>query len=245
MNDTLLTALALIPALIIAIVFHEVAHGWTALMLGDPTAKERRRLSLNPIRHVDPFGTLILPGLLALTGAPVFGWAKPVPVDKWRLDNPRFGMMAVAAAGPGTNLVLAAIGAVLLGVFLRTIVPASTDPAEITNLLMQVVASAPIGGTGFVLFALSYFILVNLFLALFNLLPLPPFDGSHIVEGLLPPRAAEVYEKLRPFGFPLLFLLLLVIPYFFPSLGIVERFVLPPVLWALGQYLQLASLIAG
>ena len=123
--------------------------------------------------------------------------------------------------------------------------PASTDPAEITNLLMQVVASAPIGGTGFVLFALSYFILVNLFLALFNLLPLPPFDGSHIVEGLLPPRAAEVYEKLRPFGFPLLFLLLLVIPYFFPGLGIVERFVLPPVLWALGQYLQLASLIAG
>ena len=245
MNDTLLTALALIPALIIAIVFHEVAHGWTALMLGDPTAKERRRLSLNPIRHVDPFGTLILPGLLALTGAPVFGWAKPVPVDKWRLDNPRFGMMAVAAAGPGTNLVLAAIGAVLLGVFLRTIVPASTDPAEITNLLMQVVASAPIGGTGFVLFALSYFILVNLFLALFNLLPLPPFDGSHIVEGLLPPRAAQVYEKLRPFGFPLLFLLLLVIPYFFPGLGIVERFVLPPVLWALGQYLQLASLIAG
>ena len=245
MNDTLLTALALIPALIIAIVFHEVAHGWTALMLGDPTAKERRRLSLNPIRHVDPFGTLILPGLLALTGAPVFGWAKPVPVNKWRLDNPRFGMMAVAAAGPGTNLVLAAIGAVLLGIFLRTIVPASTDPAEITNLLMQVVASAPIGGTGFVLFALSYFILVNLFLALFNLLPLPPFDGSHIVEGLLPPRAAEVYEKLRPFGFPLLFLLLLVIPYFFPSLGIVERFVLPPVLWALGQYLQLASLIAG
>ena len=245
MNDTLLTALALIPALIIAIVFHEVAHGWTALMLGDPTAKERRRLSLNPIRHVDPFGTLLLPGLLALTGAPVFGWAKPVPVDKWRLDNPRFGMMAVAAAGPGTNLVLAAIGAVLLGIFLRTIVPASTDPAEITNLLMQVVASAPIGGTGFVLFALSYFILVNLFLALFNLLPLPPFDGSHIVEGLLPPRAAQVYEKLRPFGFPLLFLLLLVIPYFFPGLGIVERFVLPPVLWALGQYLQLASLIAG
>ena len=245
MNDTLLTALALIPALIIAIVFHEVAHGWTALMLGDPTAKERRRLSLNPIRHVDPFGTLILPGLLALTGAPVFCWAKPVPVNKWRLDNPRFGMMAVAAAGPGTNLVLAAIGAVLLGIFLRTIVPASTDPAEITNLLMQVVASAPIGGTGFVLFGLSYFILVNLFLALFNLLPLPPFDGSHIVEGLLPPRAAQVYEKLRPFGFPLLFLLLLVIPYFFPGLGIVERFVLPPVLWALGQYLQLASLIAG
>ena len=129
MDGTVLNIAALVPALVFAIVFHEVAHGWTALALGDPTAKERRRLSLNPIRHVDPFGTLILPGLLALTGAPVFGWAKPVPVNKWRLDNPRFGMMAVAAAGPGTNLVLAAIGAVLLGIFLRTIVPASTDPA--------------------------------------------------------------------------------------------------------------------
>src|SRR5690554_6699382 len=110
MDGTLLMALALIPALIIAIVFHEVAHGWTALMLGDPTAKESKRLSLNPIRHVDPIGTVVVPGALALSGLPVFGWAKPVPVIKSRLNNPRFGMMAVAAAGPGTNLVLAAIG---------------------------------------------------------------------------------------------------------------------------------------
>src|SRR5690606_41220717 len=103
MDGTLLMALALIPALIIAIVFHEVAHGWTALMLGDPTAKERKRLSLNPIRHVDPLGTLLVPGGLLLAGLPAFGWAKPVPVIKSRLNNPRFGMMAVAAAGPGTN----------------------------------------------------------------------------------------------------------------------------------------------
>jgi Zn-dependent protease len=244
MNDTLLTALALIPALVIAIVFHEVAHGWTALMLGDPTAKERRRLSLNPIRHVDPLGTVILPGILALTGAPVFGWAKPVPVDKWRLDNPRFGMMAVAAAGPGTNLVLAAIGAIGLGLFLRVAMPDVTDSAAIMNLMM-LSAAAPNTGTGFVLFALTSFIVINLFLALFNLLPLPPFDGSHIVEGLLPPKAAQAYEKLRPFGFPLLFLLLLVIPYFFPHLGIVQRVVLPPVLWALEQYLHLAAFFAG
>src|SRR5687768_6326070 len=115
MDGTLLVALALIPALIIAIVFHEVAHGWVALMLGDPTAKERGRLTLNPIRHVDPIGTLILPGALALSGLPVFGWAKPVPVIKQRLNNPRFGMMAVAAAGPGTNLVLATIGAIAFG----------------------------------------------------------------------------------------------------------------------------------
>ena len=227
MNETLLMALAIIPALVIAIVFHEVAHGWVALALGDPTAKERRRLSLNPIRHVDPFGTLILPGLLALTGAPVFGWAKPVPVVKERLDNPRFGMMAVAAAGPGTNFILAAIGAVLLGLLAR----GATMPPE--------------GLLGFGLAALQSFILINIFLGLFNLLPLPPFDGSHIMEGLLPPPAARAYEKLRPFGFPLLFLLLLVIPWLFPGLGIVERVVLPPVLWAEGKYMALAAWVAG
>ncbi len=226
MDETLLTALALIPALVIAIVFHEVAHGWTALALGDPTAKEQKRLSFNPIRHVDPFGTLILPGLLALTGAPVFGWAKPVPVIKSRLRNPRFGMMAVAAAGPGTNLVLATIGALLLG------------------LLAGNLTAPPEGVLGFGIAALYSFILINIFLALFNLLPLPPFDGSHIVEGLLPPRAAHVYNKLRPFGFPLLFLLLLVIPYFFPRLGIVENVVLPPVEWAEQRFMAIAQWIA-
>jgi Zn-dependent protease len=226
MDGTLLTALALIPALVIAIVLREVAHGWTALALGDPTAKERKRLTLNPIRHVDPFGTLILPGLLALSGLPVFGWAKPVPVIKQRLRNPRFGMMAVAAAGPGTNLVLAAIGALVLGLLARG-------------------GLEPVGIGGFALASLYSFILINIFLALFNLLPLPPFDGSHIVEGLLPQRAARVYEKLRPLGFPLLFLLLLVIPYFFPGLGIVERVVLPPVEWAEAKFMLLARWAAG
>jgi len=227
MTDTVLIALALIPALVIAIVFHEVAHGWVALMLGDPTAQERRRLTLNPIRHVDVFGTLILPGLLALTGAPVFGWAKPVPVNKFRLRNPRFGMMAVAAAGPGTNFVLAGIGAVLLG------------------LLAGGLSAPPEGVKGFIFVALQFFIMINIFLALFNLLPIPPFDGSHIVEGLLPPSAARTYAKLRPWGFPLLFLLLLVIPWLFPQLGIVERVVLPPVLWAESKYMALAQWVAG
>lgn len=221
MNDTLLFAAALLPALVIAIVFHEVAHGWTALALGDPTAKEQKRLSFNPLRHVDPIGTVLVPGTLMLTGFPAFGWAKPVPVVKERLRNPRFGMMAVAAAGPGTNLLLAALGAISLGLMLRSGISAE-------------------GLAGFATASLQAFILINIFLALFNLLPIPPFDGSHIVEGLLPPRAAAVYEKLRPFGFPLLFLLLLVVPYFFPNLGIVERVVLPPVLWAEGQFMALA-----
>ena len=227
MNDTLLSALALIPALVFAIVFHEVSHGYVAKLLGDPTASEQRRLSLNPIRHIDLFGTIILPGLLALSGAPVFGWAKPVPVSKWRLRNPRTGMMAVAAAGPGSNLVLAAAGAVLLGLLARHL---TVPPEGVVALLVA---------------SLHFFILINVFLALFNLLPIPPFDGSHIVEGLLPRTAARQYEKLRPFGFPLLFFLLLVVPLLFPGLGIVEKLVIPPVEWATSHYMALAEKIAG
>src|SRR5688500_7261356 len=241
MDETLLTALAVIPALVIAIVFHEVAHGWTALALGDPTAKERKRLTLNPVRHVDPFGTLILPGLLALAGAPVFGWAKPVPVIKSRLRNPRFGMMAVAAAGPGTNFVLAAIGSVVLGVLVAALTASSSEALSLLQLLAQGAPPNPATLPGFAVMALLFFILINIFLALFNMLPIPPFDGSHVVEGLLPPRAARIYEKLRPFGFPLLFLLLLVIPYFFPQLGIVQRVVLPPVLWVQDKFMDIAA----
>ncbi len=226
MNETLFLAIVLIPSLIVAIVFHEVAHGWVANMLGDPTAKDLKRLSLNPLRHVDPVGTVILPGILAMTGAPVFGWAKPVPVNFRRLYNPRRDMMVVAAAGPGTNIVLALIGAVLVGMLL---------PAD-------ALAGQPLSILGFALFM---FISINLFLALFNLIPLPPFDGSHIVEGLLPEGGRRAYAKLRPFGFPLLFLLLLVIPWLFPGLGIVERFVLPPFEWAQGEFLKVAHAIAG
>lgn len=229
MNETVLMVLALVPALVIAIVFHEVAHGWAALALGDPTAKERRRLSLNPVRHVDPFGTLILPGMLALVGAPVFGWAKPVPVIASRLRNPRYGMMAVAAAGPLTNFVLAGLGAMALGLLFRTLGAGAFDGAT-----MQ-----------FVLMALYSFISINIFLGMFNLLPVPPFDGSHIVEGLLPNRAAYAYSRLRPYGFALVFGLLLVVPWLFPGLGIVERVVLPPVEWMQQHYMALAGMVAG
>lgn len=227
MSDTLLLAAILIPCLIVAIVFHEVAHGWTALMLGDPTAQERRRLSLNPIRHVDPIGTLLVPGGLALAGLPVFGWAKPVPVNKWRLDNPRFGMMAVAAAGPATNFVLAFIGAIVLGVI------AGIGPMPES------------GEPGMLITGLFYFISINVFLALFNLLPIPPFDGSHVVEGLLPRSLARAYDKVRPFGFPLLFILLVAVPYVFPQAGIVENVVLPPVEWVMQKYLMIADWVAG
>lgn len=228
MSDTIFQAAALIVPLIIAIVFHEVAHGWVARALGDPTAAEQKRLSLNPLRHVDPIGTIVLPGFLALIKAPVIGWAKPVPVNQWRLRNPRFGMMAVAAAGPGTNFVLAAIGAVALGLLIR-----SYDGLQEAS-----------GFGAFVSANLVNFLLINIFLALFNLLPIPPFDGSHIVEGLLPDAAARQYARVRPFGLGLMILLLIVLPSLLPNLSIVERFVLPPVQWVSGHYFALAEAVA-
>lgn len=229
MNDTLFQVAALVIPLVLAIVFHEVAHGWTARALGDPTAAQLKRLSLNPLRHVDPVGTVLLPGALKLMGMPVFGWAKPVPVVKQRLRNPRFGMMAVAAAGPGSNLLLAAIGAMLLGLLVSG---------------YQTVQE-PSGVARFVALNLMNFITINVFLALFNLLPIPPFDGSHIVEGLLPERAARQYERLRPLGFPLVLLLIVVLPWAITGFDPIGEWLLPPVRWLIGQYLQLATWFAG
>ncbi|TNE30853.1 MAG: site-2 protease family protein [Alphaproteobacteria bacterium] len=221
MNETLALAIVLIPSLIIAIVFHEVAHGLVASWLGDPTAKERNRLSLNPLRHVDPVGTLLVPGFLAMVGGPIFGWAKPVPVIKQRLRNPRYGMMAVAAAGPGTNFVLAALGAIGLGIM----APGLGDEP------------------GLLATGLFYFVLINTFLGMFNLLPIPPFDGSHIVEGLMPRKYVHYYEKLRPFGL-VLFFGLVALTWFAPEAGVLEKTIGPPVNWALERYFALAEAVA-
>jgi Zn-dependent protease len=201
----------LIP-LIVAIVLHEISHGWVANAFGDPTARDLGRLSPNPIRHVDPIGTVVLPLILAVSGAPVFGWAKPVPVVAQRMRNPRIHMMIVALAGPGMNLLLA----MLAGIVLALVRP-----------------DGPPTGTGelFLLLNLFNFIAINLFLAVFNLLPLPPFDGGHVVEGLLPRRLARHYAKLARFGFPLLIFLLLILPMLVPQANVVERVVRPPVEW--------------
>jgi Zn-dependent protease len=212
MTDSLPWKLAtwLIP-LVIAIVFHEVSHGLVANALGDPTAKQRGRLSFNPLKHVDPFGTVILPMVLAVTGAPVFGWAKPVPVVSQRLRNPRYHMILVALAGPGMNLLLAVVAAMLFA---------------------SLVAASPQGAIwAFVGQNLLNFIVINVFLAIFNLIPLPPFDGGHVVEGLLPRRLAVQFAKLRRYGFPLLIFLLLVVPMLFPNADIVERTIGPPTNW--------------
>lgn len=203
--------------LIIAIVFHEVAHGWIANAFGDPTAKRRGRLTFNPIKHVDPLGTVLLPMVLAVSGAPVFGWAKPVPVVSQRLRNPRYHMILVSLAGPGMNLLLALVAAMLFA---------------------GLVATEPQGLIGvFIIQNLVNFMVINVFLAIFNLIPMPPFDGGHVVEGLLPRRLAVHYAKLRRFGFPLLIISLLVVPMQFPDADIVEKTIGPPVNWIIGHLL--------
>jgi Zn-dependent protease len=238
MTDTLVLILVLAPALVIAIVFHEVAHGFAAKALGDPTASERGRLTLNPLRHVDPLGTLLVPGALALLGGPVFGWAKPVPVNKWRLGNPRYGMMAVAAAGPASNFVLAALGAVLLGLIMPSDIGFSNANGAQAGLLVNRLGEPQWLATG-----LFYFILANLFLGLFNLLPIPPFDGSHIVGGLLPARLRAGWEKVQGVGMAIL-LVLIVASWVFGTSWL-GQILMPPVMVALGLFLALADAVHG
>jgi Zn-dependent protease len=188
-----LIAILAIPILF-AITLHEVAHGWVAKQLGDPTADKLGRLSLNPIRHIDPMGTIIVPiGMAILTaGQWYFGWAKPVPVVFENLRNPRRDMILVAAAGPGANLAMAS-GWTALYVLART-----TGVEQQTWLIN--VCEAGI-----------YF---NCLLAVFNLLPIPPLDGGRVLAGLLPPSAAEILRRIEPFGFMIVILLAL------PSVGI-------------------------
>ena len=212
----------LIP-LVIAIVLHEISHGWVANAFGDPTARDLGRLSPNPIRHVDPIGTVGLPLLLAISGAPVFGWAKPVPVVAARMRNPRLHMMLVAIAGPGMNLLLALVAAIALALLLPVLRPTGV-------------------GAAFIAANLENFLVINIFLAVFNMLPMPPFDGGHVVEGLLPRPLARRYAKIGRYGFLLLILLLVVLPMVAPQANIVERLVVPPVKALLGFYLGLVGL---
>ncbi|HEX7851588.1 MAG TPA: site-2 protease family protein [Sphingomonas sp.] len=226
MNDTLYQiAIWLIP-LIIAIVFHEVAHGYVARMLGDQTAAERGRLTLNPIRHVDPVGTLLVPMMLALAHAPIFGWAKPVPVITERLNHPRRDMALVALAGPGINLVLATIAAAVIGLW-----------------NMWGGGLPQIGAGRFVVDNLASFLKINVFLAVFNLLPVPPFDGGHVVEALLPRSLAAHYAKLVRFGFPVMLFLLVILPLLAPRADVVARIVGPIVYSIIDMLLSLFGLI--
>lgn len=169
------------PPLLLAITLHEVAHGWMALRCGDPTAKALGRLSLNPLRHIDPVGTLLVPALLATFGGFIFGWAKPVPVSYQRLRQPKRDMALVALAGPSANLFMAlAWGlAMLIGYHLHASAPWLGEPL----LLM--------GGAG---------VNVNVMLGVLNLAPIPPLDGSRVLVGLLPRRFGEIMAQIEPYG---------------------------------------------
>jgi Zn-dependent protease len=176
-------------ALVIAVILHEISHGVVALWFGDDTAKRAGRLTLNPVPHIDPFGSIILPALGALSGIPVIGWAKPVPVNPARLRNRRRDMLFVSLAGPATNFLLA-FGAAIV----------ARSQFQRTN--QSVVDELPL----IVLFPLM-FAIVNLFLGLFNFLPIPPLDGAAIVERVLPPRWLPRWYQFRQYGILVLFLL--------------------------------------
>jgi Zn-dependent protease len=191
------------------------------------TAAKARRLTLNPLRHVDPFGTVILPLILAVSGAPVFGWAKGVPINPNRLRNPRWHMVLVALAGPVSNIIMAVIGAILIGLLAR-LLPA---PAGVVS---EFLAKNMIN-----------FIMINLFLATFNMLPLPPFDGSRVLGGLLPPKLAAPYRRLDRYGLFIMLGLLIVLPRIAPSFDPIGALVVPPVKALLGILGPLISVIAG
>jgi Zn-dependent protease len=189
--------LILVQAFVIlfAITIHEAAHAWTANKMGDPTAAALGRASLNPLVHIDPIGTVLFPLLLILFKMPVFGWAKPVPYNPYNLRRPKKGGLWISFAGPISNILTAGT-AVLLFRLLRPFGARITDPSTL---------SRPLEGQSVILLFTA---LINISLAVFNLIPIPPLDGSGILAGLLSGRAAASYEKLRPYGFFLLILLM-------------------------------------
>jgi Zn-dependent protease len=184
-------------ALVPSVILHEVSHGWVANFFGDSTAKDAKRLSLNPARHVDPFGTLLLPALLLAVHLPPFGYAKPVPVNVSRLRKPRRQSLYVSLAGPLMNIILSAIGLLIC----KQAVTSNLGNLYISNNL---------------LFNIGYaFGIANLLLAAFNLLPIPPLDGSAIIERFVPTRHLNAYYHYRARALPLVLVFILISEYVF------------------------------
>lgn len=189
-------SLAAIPILV-AVTFHEAAHGFVAYKCGDPTAKMLGRMTLNPIAHIDPFGTIVMPLLLFIIskGTFIFGSAKPVPVTYENLKKPRRDSALISASGPGANILIAFISILMLAIGLK-FAPGSEDGHPFSEKVMTPV-----------MIMLDYSVRFNMFLAAFNLLPIPPLDGSRIVASVLPPRYAYQFGKLEPYGMVIILLL--------------------------------------
>ncbi|MDQ1351398.1 MAG: hypothetical protein QG657_1700 [Acidobacteriota bacterium] len=190
--NTILNYVIQIAVLLFAVSVHESAHGWMAEKFGDPTARMQGRITLNPIAHIDPIGSIIFPIILAIMHAPVFGWAKPVIVNPYNLRDYRRANRFISAAGPGSNIITASVG---VGLFL---------------LLKRINIGILANSSGFEVggLILLNLIIINLYLAIFNLIPIPPLDGSHILESLLHGDALYNYQKLKPYGFIILLLVI-------------------------------------
>ena len=225
LTNLLYTASTWVVPVLIAITFHEAAHAYAAWRLGDDTAYAQGRVTFNPLKHVDPFGTVLLPALLLIMRAPfLFGWAKPVPVHFGRLGNPRRDMVIVAIAGPATNIILAAASALLF--HLLWLVPDAVQPWTVRTLYNSIV--------------------LNLVLAVFNMLPLPPLDGGRVAVGLLPDVLAAPLARLEPYGMLILIGIIFILPMLGDQLGlgldIFNWVVRTPVLWLLPFFRGLAGL---
>jgi Zn-dependent protease len=188
--------------LLFSLTVHEMAHAWTADRLGDPTARQLGRVSMNPLVHADPIGTVLFPLIALITNFPIIGWAKPVPVSVRHLSHPRRDFMIVAAAGPASNLAMAIAASLAL-----RLVPVSPFVIGEPNL------SAPIAQL------LTLAVRLNVLLAVFNMLPIPPLDGGNVLSGLLPRPLARVFDQIRPYGFLLLYALLFTDGFYYFVVG--------------------------
>jgi Zn-dependent protease len=185
MNEMISKIALMIVPVLLAITVHEVCHGYAAFLLGDPTAKKSGRLTMNPVKHIDPVGLLVLfiTGIMGMA----IGWAKPVPVDPRYFKKPRLDMMWVSLAGPASNFALAVLTTILIRLF---------TPVLVGTIFYPLVEMA------------QFLVMINVGLAVFNLIPIHPLDGSHILEGLLPLRMAYSYSRLQPYGFMILLALI-------------------------------------